>query len=62
MIKAEINFISLFDNLEWSWRLPTNIFQVENSKIISAFDVAAVRNLILTFYISKKFLGRALWF
>ena len=51
MYLAEFNFIGLFENLGWCWRFPTNIFQVENSKNISDFDVAAVRNLIWTFYI-----------
>ena len=52
MYLAEINFISLFDKLGWYLRFPTNKYQVENPKVISGFDVAAVRNLIWTFYIS----------
>jgi hypothetical protein len=60
MILAKNNFIGLFDNLEWCLRFPTNRFQAENPKIISCFDVAAVRNPIYTYWTSKKVLGRAL--
>ena len=52
MYLAEKNFISLFDKLGWCLRFPTNKYQVENPKVISGFDVAAVRKLIWTFYIS----------
>mgnify|MGYP001363463238 CR=1 FL=1 len=49
MILAEINFIGLFDNLGLCLRFPTNRFQAEIPKIISCFDVAAVRNPIYTY-------------
>jgi hypothetical protein len=53
MYLAEFNFIGLFESLGWWLGFLTNIFQVEISKIISCFDVAAVKNPIYTYYISK---------
>ena len=52
MYLAEFNFIGFFDKLGVMLegvRFPTNIFQVKKPKIISCFDVAAVRNPIYTY-------------